>query len=137
MTNWRFLAVLGLLACVAAAGCSQTGTVIAQGPMVQSVQFIGVPGALTVVQQTGEKDADGNLKRVQAQIRNQSNSSKAWQLEYKVQFFNADGREVTSTSKGWIMLAIGRGELVSLNGSTTQTGAVRATITVREYDPKN
>jgi hypothetical protein len=137
MTNRRFLTVLGLLACVAAAGCSQTGTIIAQGPMDKSVQFIGVPSDLVVVQQTGEPDADGNLKRVQAQIRNQSNSSKAWQLEYKVQFFGADGREVTSTAKGWIMLAIGRGELASLNGATTQPGAVRATITVRQFDPKN
>jgi hypothetical protein len=34
------------------------------------------------------------------------------------------------------MLAIGRGELASLNGSTTQAGAVRATITVREFNPE-
>ncbi|HOX05659.1 MAG TPA: DUF1425 domain-containing protein [Planctomycetota bacterium] len=136
MTYLRLTTLLALLAFAAAAGCSQTKTVIAQGPMTQSVQFIGVPSSLTVVQQNGEKDEAGDLKRIQAQIRNESNRSKAWQLEYKVQFFNADGREVTSTAKGWVMLTIGRGELATLNGSTTQPGAVRATVTVREFDPK-
>jgi len=136
MTNWKLLAVLGILAFVAAAGCRQTKTVIAQGPMVQSVQLIGVPKELTVVQQTPEKDPDGNLKRVQAQIRNESSKNKAWQLEYQVQFFNAAGREVPSVAKGWVPLTIGRGELTSLNGATILPGAVRATIAVREYIPK-
>lgn len=137
MTSLRIIAALGLFAALAVAGCSQTGTVIAPGPVVQSVQLIGVPGALSVVQQSANKDDDGNIKSVQVQLRNTSTGSKAWQLEYKVQFFNADGREVTSTAKGWVPLAIGRGELASLNGSTTQPGAVRATVTVREYQPGN
>jgi uncharacterized protein YcfL len=136
MINWKLPATIALFAAVALAGCRQTKTVMAQGPMVQSVQLIGVPGDLAVVQQTAEKDEAGNVKRVQAQIRNESNKKKAWQLEYKVQFFNAEGREVTTTAKGWVMLAIGRGELASLNGSTTQAGAVRATITVREFNPE-
>jgi uncharacterized protein YcfL len=135
MTSWKFLAVLGFLAFVAA-GCRQTKTVIAEGAIVQSVQLIGVPKALTVVQQTGERDPEGNLKRVQAQIRNQSNSEKAWSLEYQVQFFNAAGLEVPSMAKGWVPLTIGRGELASLNGATILPGAVRATVAVREHDPK-
>ena len=105
--------------------------------MQQSVQLIGVPGALQVINQFGETDEQGSLKRVQAQLRNNSNRKKAWGLEYKVQFFNAEGREVPSTAKGWVPLTIGRGEIASLNGSTTTPGAVRATITVREWDPKN
>jgi uncharacterized protein YcfL len=136
MISWKLPATLALFAALALAGCTQTETVIAQGPLVQSVQFIDVPKDLTVIQQTVEKDDAGNLKRVQAQIRNQSNSNKAWQLEYKVQFFGADGREVTSTAKGWVPLTIGRGELASLNGATTQAGAVRAIVAVRQYDPE-
>ena len=136
MTRWKSLAFAGMLAFAAAAGCSQTKTVVAEGAIVQSVQFVGVPSALTVVQQTNERDADGSLKRVQAQIKNESNSKKAWSLEYKVQFFDAAGREVASAASGWVPLAIGRGELASVNGATLLPGAVRATVTVREYDPK-
>ncbi len=138
MTKSRLFAAVGLfglVGLVAAAGCTQTRTIIAQGPLVQSVQLIRVPSSLAVVQQTGVKDEAGNIRSVQVQIRNESNRSKAWQLEYKVQFFDAEGLEVTSTAKGWVMLTIGRGELATLNGSTTLPGAVRATVAVRGFDP--
>jgi len=132
MAKSRRIAVLGLLAALAAAGCRQTGTFYCQGQMESSVRFIAVPTSLEVVKPFVDHDKDSHVTRIQAQVRNNSTSEGYKNLEYTVKFFNADGREVPSTAKGWLPLVISRGDMVSLSGATTAGDAVRATITVRE-----
>ena len=136
MTRVSALAALAMLAALAAAGCNQTKTVVQPGELSTSVQFIDVTGALQAINVFAEKDTEGNIARVQAQVQNTSTSKKAWNLEYKVEFYAADNRALASTAKGWVPMAIGRGELATLSGATTAPGAVRATIRVREFNPK-
>jgi hypothetical protein len=134
MTNWRFLAVLGLLACAAALGCRQTRTIFCEGQLESSIQLIDVPGSLQVLKPFVDHDKEGHLTHIQVQVRNDSTSDTYKDLEYTVQFFSAEGRELPSTAKGWIPLVIGRGELKSLDGTTPATNAVRATITIRQQN---
>jgi hypothetical protein len=132
MTSWKPWAVLALFAAVAAAGCQQTRTIFCEGQLESSVQLIAVPASLQVIKPFVDRDKDGRVTRIQVQIRNASTSDTYKGLEYTVQFFNAEGREVPSTAKGWVPLVLGRGELVSISGATTAGDAVRATVTIRQ-----
>jgi len=94
------------------------------------VRFVDVPGSLDVIRPVLNRDAEGNVTRIQVQVNNDSSDDTAWDLEFKSQFFNAEGREVT-TDTAWHTVVIGRGELKSLESGCTRPGAVRATMTIR------
>lgn len=133
MNVFRTMAALALAAAALAAGCSKSETVVLPGNLDRSIQFIQVPSRIEVVTATVERNAAGDIASVQAQFRNTSNRRKAWELEYMVQFFAADGREVPSTAKGWKPVIIGRGELKSVGGATASPGAQLVKVSLRSW----
>jgi len=135
MRMLRWLPVLALLAVAGSAGCTKTGTAFGGGKLNRSVRLVRVPRSLEVVNVPPLRKT-GQSTFAQVQIRNRSTRRKMWQFEYKYKFYDQDGRELPSATKGWRPATIGRGETATIAGACMVPGAETAVVTFRNWHPK-
>jgi hypothetical protein len=136
MKSLKWLAVLGAVGLVAAAGCSKSGTVFGGGKLERSVKYVRVSTRIEVVN-VPKLTKRGTMTNFDVVLRNNDLKRKQWELEYKFQFFDVNGRELPGATKGWRQVTIGRGETVTIGGSCLIEGAENALCTLRKWNRKN
>lgn len=135
MRSLKWLPLVGL-AGLALAGCTKSGVVLGGGTLGHSVQYVRVSRKIEPVN-AFKLVKRGAATCYEVQLRNNDLKRKQWEMEYRFQFFDADGRELASATQGWRPLTIGRGELKTISGSCLVPGAEKATVILRKWDRKN
>jgi Protein of unknown function (DUF1425) len=136
MSSAKWLPVLAGLLVVGVAGCSKSGTVFGGGNTNRSVKFVRVSEQIEVVN-VPRLVKRGNATYFDVILRNNDEKRKAWDLEYSFKFYNADGKEVPSATRGWRGLTIGRGENKTIGGCCLISGAETALCIIRKWNRKN
>jgi hypothetical protein len=138
MKSLKWLPILGALIMIGLTGCSgtQSGTTFGSGNANRSVKRIRVSSKVEVIN-LPKLNKRGNATYYDVVLRNNDLKRKQWELEYMFQFFDADGRELPSATKGWRQLTIGRGETKTIGGCCLISGAETALCTLRRWRRKN
>jgi len=131
--RWLPVLVAGL---AVAAGCSKSGTVFGSGSANRSVKYVRIPRTIEVVN-IPRLNKRGNATYFDVILRNNDPKKKVWNLEYRFTFYDADGRELPSATKGWRPLALDRGEPKTIGGCCLVSGAETALCTIRKWDRRN
>jgi hypothetical protein len=132
----KWLLAASALGLAGVAGCATSGVVVGGGELNRSVRYIGLPAKVEVIS-APELVKRGITSYVDVTLRNNDEKLKQWELEYRFQFFDYDGRELPAMVKGWQPLVIGRGETKTIGGSCMLEGASTSTLTIRRWNRRD